>query len=110
MDHNRPPPQRNPHFPPTTCARGRGAGDTGRRRRPVGSLGDALVQPFTDLVGGVRAAATLRSGDDHAGRGDAGETGQPEPLPPLHAGQATQDSIGARQVAEGSGDSSDSGD
>ena len=57
----------------------------GRRLGLLGQAGVALVQPGAHVVRRVGAALALVAGQDRTGRGDAGEAGQSEQLPRVHA-------------------------
>jgi hypothetical protein len=52
--------------------------------RVAGDLGESAVQAVAKFVGGILTLGTTLSGDDGAGRGNAGETGEPDQLP-VHA-------------------------
>ena len=49
--------------------------------RSAGHLGESLVQALAKLIRGILTLGTALAGDDHAGRGHAGQTGEPDELP-----------------------------
>jgi hypothetical protein len=58
-----------------------------RSARAIAScrLGEPGVQPFAHLVGGERAPLPLAASDHDSGRGNAGNSGETDNLPPPHA-------------------------
>jgi hypothetical protein len=47
----------------------------------AGSLGKSAMQALSKLIGGIFTLGTTLSGEDDAGRGYPGETGEPDQLP-----------------------------
>jgi hypothetical protein len=52
-----------------------------RLKMVAGHLGESAMQALSKLVGGILTLGTTLSGDDHAGRGHPGETGESDQLP-----------------------------
>lgn len=49
--------------------------------RSAGDLGESLVQALAKLIRVILTLGTTLAGDDHAGRGHAGQTREPDELP-----------------------------